>query len=67
MEVHKKENADLIAALQKSEVARKTLQESVLETTNELKLENKELEKQIIGVVSEKELLLKKVAELQDK
>lgn len=67
MEVHKKENADLIAAIQKSEVARRTLQESVLETTNELKLENKELEKQIANVVSEKEALLKKVADLQDK
>jgi len=67
LEVHRKENGDLIVAVQKSEAARRTLQESVLETTNELKLENKELEKQIAAVVAEKELLLKKLGESQDK
>jgi hypothetical protein len=66
LEMYKKENSDLLVGIQKSEAARRTLQESVLETTNELKQENKGLEKQIAVVISEKELLLRKVSDLQD-
>jgi hypothetical protein len=65
-ELFKKENQDLIMAVQKSEGARRTLQDSVLETTNELKQENKVLERYIGEVISEKEVLLKKNSDLQD-
>ena len=49
----------------KAEAARKLLQESILETTLELKQENMKLDKQISSVLAEKEGLLKKVSELQ--
>lgn len=65
MEIYRKENEELRAATQKSESARKVLQESILETTNELKQENRDLEKQIAAVILEKEGLLKKNSDLQ--
>jgi len=63
-EIYKKENEELRVQAQRNEAARKTLQDSILETTSELKQENKDLEKQILTVLTEKELLIKKNNEL---
>jgi len=64
LEIYKKENEELRVQAQRNEAARKTLQDSILETTGELKQENKDLEKQILTVLTEKELLIKKNNEL---
>ena len=66
MNIFKKENEDLITAVQKSENARRALQDGIIETTNELKQENKTLEKQIVNIIGEKEALMKKNLDLQD-
>ena len=64
LEICKRENEELRVQAQRNEAARKTLQDSILETTSELKQENKDLEKQILTVLTEKELLIKKNNEL---
>jgi len=66
MDIYKQENEDLRVALHRAEGDRKILQESILETTNELKQENRNLEKQIAAVILEKEALLKKNDDLQN-
>jgi len=65
-DIYVKENQILGAAIEKSEQARKDLQQSVLETTNELKQENRSLERQITNIVGEKEELLQKISQLQN-
>lgn len=66
LEVHRRENDELKSLHQKSEASRKVLQDSILETTAELKLENSQLERQIAQVLREKDDLIKKVSEMQN-
>jgi len=53
--------------LEQSEGARRNLQASIIETTNELKKENVDLQNQIIQLMNEKKELIQRNNELQSK